>query len=58
MYYNCKTDFEAADLNEFGKVIFNLSTYKQTYTKIPGAASGNYYAISNSKAKAMFEIYQ
>ncbi len=58
MYYNCKTDFEAEDLNEFGKVIFNFSTYKQNYTKIPGAASGNYYAISTPKAKAMFEIYQ
>ncbi len=58
MYYNCKTDFEEEDLNAFGKVIFNLTTYKQTYIKIPGAASGNYYAISTPKAKAMFEIYQ
>lgn len=58
MFYNCKTDFEAADLKEFGGVIFNLSTYKQNFTKIPGAVSGNYYAISTPKAKAMFEIYQ
>ncbi len=58
MYYNCQTDFEAEDLKELGEMIFNLSTYTQNYTRIPGAASGSYYAISTAKAKAMFEVYQ
>lgn len=58
MYYNCATDFEASDLNQWGEAIFNLSTYSQNYTRIPGAASGKFYAISTPRAKAMFEVYQ
>ncbi|MBR5295953.1 MAG: LCP family protein [Clostridia bacterium] len=58
MYYNCQTDFEEADLKELGEMIFAMTTYKQSYVRIPGASSGNYYNISSTKAKAMFEIYQ
>lgn len=58
MYYNCSTDFDQGALKEWGEVIYNFSTYTQTYTRIPGAKSGSYYAISNSRAKSMFEVYQ
>lgn len=58
MYYNCETDFEEANLKELGEVMFNFSTYSQTYSRVPGAKSGSFYAISTSRAKAMFEVYQ
>ncbi len=58
MYYNCETDFSEGDLKELGEMLFNISTYTQTYTRIPGAKGNSYYAISDSRAKAMFEIYQ
>ncbi len=58
MYYNCEMDFEEKDLKQFGEVIFNLSTYTQNYTRIPGAPSGSYYAISTPRAKSMFEAYR
>jgi LCP family protein required for cell wall assembly len=58
MYYNCETDFEEADLKELGEMMFNFSTYSQTYTRVPGAKSGSFYAISTSRAKSMFEVYQ
>ena len=58
MYYNCETDFAEGDLKELGEMMFNVSTYTQTYTRIPGAMGSSYYAISTSRAKSMFEIYQ
>lgn len=58
MYYNCETDFEEADLKELGEMMFNFSTFSQTYTRVPGAKSGSFYAISTSRAKSMFEVYQ
>ncbi len=58
MYYNCETDFDEGDLKELGEMMFNVSTYTQTYTRIPGAKNSSYYAISTKRAKAMFEIYQ
>ncbi len=58
MYYNCETDFDAGDLKELGEMMFGVSTYTQTYTRIPGAKNSSYYAISTQRAKAMFEIYQ
>ncbi len=58
MYYNCQTDFDEAALGAVGTMIFNFTTYSQTYIQIPGAASGSYYAISTSRAKSMFKIYQ
>ena len=58
MYYNCETDFDEGDLKELGEMMFNVSTYSQSYTRIPGAKNGSYYAISTNRAKAMFEIYQ
>ncbi len=58
MYYNCETDFAEGDLKELGEMLFNVSTYSQTYTRIPGAKGGSYYAISTSRAKSMFEVYQ
>lgn len=57
MYYNCETDFDEGDLKELGEMMFNVSTYTQTYTRIPGAKNSSYYAISTKRAKAMFEIY-
>lgn len=58
MYYNCETDFDEGDLKELGEILFNVSTYSQNYTRIPGAKSDSHYAISTTRAKAMFEIYQ
>lgn len=58
MYYNCETDFDEGDLKELGEMLFNVSTYSQNYTRIPGAKGSSYYAISTSRAKAMFEAYQ
>lgn len=58
MYYNCETDFDQGDLKELGEMMFNVSTYTQTYTRIPGAKNSSYYVISTQRAKAMFEIYQ
>jgi LCP family protein required for cell wall assembly len=58
MYYNCTTDFDQAALKDIGEMIFNISTYSQTYTRIPGAKSGSYYAISTPRAQSMFEVYQ
>ncbi|MBQ3076164.1 MAG: LCP family protein [Clostridia bacterium] len=58
MYYNCETDFDEGDLKELGEMMFNVSTYTQTYTRIPGAKNSSYYAISTKRATAMFEIYQ
>ena len=58
MYYNCETDFDEGDLKELGEMMFGVSTYTQTYTRIPGAKNDSYYAISTKRAKAMFEIYQ
>ncbi|MBE6712420.1 MAG: LytR family transcriptional regulator [Ruminococcaceae bacterium] len=58
LYYNCTTDFDQGDLKDLGEMIFNFSTYSQTYTRIPGAKSGSYYAISTPRAQSMFEVYQ
>lgn len=58
VYYNVETDFEEADMNALGEVIFNFDTYEQTFTRIPGSmTSQGFYAISASKAKDLFKIY-
>jgi len=58
LYYNVETDFEEVHLNELGEVIFNFSEYSATFERIPGKASGDFYAINASRAKALYEIYQ
>lgn len=57
MYRNCQTDFETSDLKEWSDVIFNATSYEQTFIRIPGAQSGSFYAISDSRAKKLFEMY-
>ena len=58
LYHNCQTDFETSDLKEWSDVIFNATSYDQTFIRIPGAQSGSYYAISDGRAKKLFEMYK
>lgn len=58
LYYNVETDFEEVHLNELGEVLFNFNEYSATFERIPGKASGDFYAINVSRAKALYEIYQ
>ena len=58
MYYNCETDFSEASFKELGEMMFNLSSYAPTFTRIPGARGSSRYAINSSRAQSMFEIYQ
>lgn len=58
MYRTCQTDFELADLKEWSDALFSITSYSQNYTRVPGAKSGSFYAISTSRAKALFDIYK
>lgn len=58
LYYNVETDFEEVHLNELGEVLFNFNEYSASFERIPGKASGDFYAINATRAKALYEIYQ
>lgn len=58
LYYNVETDFEEVHLNELGEVLFNFNEYSASFERIPGKASGDFYAINSGRAKALYEIYQ
>ena len=57
IYYNLKTDFEESDLDTLGEVIFNFPQYSSSFTRVPGAKSGDHYAINSQRARALFEPY-
>ena len=57
--YHTKTDFEEADMNQWGDLIFRLSSFSRDFVRIPGApTSAGFYAINTSRAKSMFENYK
>ena len=58
MYYNCETDFSETTYRELGEMMFNVSSYAQTYTRIPGSRGEEFYVVNTKRSKSMFEIYQ
>lgn len=58
MYYNCETDFNDTAYRELGEMMFNVSSYAQNYTRIPGSRGEKFYVVNTKRAKSMFEIYQ
>ncbi len=58
MYYNCETNFSDATYRELGEMMFNVSSYSQSYTRIPGSRGEEFYVVNSKRAESMFEIYQ
>ncbi len=59
VFYNIETDFEEADLNELGEMMFQFGSYEQNFGRIHGSANKEgYYNIDTNAAKQAFEIYK
>ncbi|MBR2615848.1 MAG: LCP family protein [Clostridia bacterium] len=57
LYYNLETDFDESAMNALGEMIFHFDEYTLEAERIPGSVSGEFYLISTSRAKKLFEIY-
>lgn len=56
--YHVSTDFTSNDFNNYADWIFAADTYTVNVRRIPGAADGGYYQISQSNSAALFDHFK